>query len=917
MTIPKLTPYTGQVANPDGSQTQTEFTQNMFDQLSYEAQLATQLDATIDGMNNAVDEVEANAVSTENSANAAEAAASSAGYQGLWPDTGGSALKGEIWQTQVGSTPTGEYYTALQNTSVDPVGDNVNWKVNISASDVRNPNLLSNGQFKIASPDNSLPAPSATPQDYPAGFQIFSNWFADDTSGASGVTRVNDILNWTQDGVSSIYTLVPKDGDLTEYTASLAGKLSGAVTSPDTSHVSFSDNGDGNWRITISNSATDIYSCKLEQGSVATGHEVDYGILAKGTTAPRSLYDRFSDSIKLKDFGAVGDGEKDDTQALLNAASAVSGKRIYLDVGDGQYRLTSQVDLDQVWIKSCGAVFKKDHDGLGLLITGGSYYFRLRGDLTVEGVGAGRGDGLSPSTNINAHGIEVRGCRLDIDGRFESTNNQGNGFLINCVGNMNRSVVQQLHGYSNNLRGIRFSGVQDDSSVWQITTFTFGNYEGGVHVDDDFSGRQWDWYCYNEASNNPSGANGVYIGRLRGCKNISIYSEEQMLTGPELLIDSNCENLKVFDMRNNRSVNNSVETCSLFAGNGGLLSQSPISYEPSSRGVSLTEDGTRYIGKKYYGSSSALLMEERLYGTSVYERQLSTRSSNIDLDFSYGASLGDAFYRYGAGNPEYSTFSYGGSRSNPTDTPSGNVFSERHYGQPNGVLRELTRVNHTLDSVVGDRGVSSIGWAVTNNELLPVVRMTLQSDGVLNTPAGYLPFTGLHIGRSESFIESGMAVDIKNVIHEKVAQQSALPDRIPVTDEVTDPRVFAYNQMVDEIENNTKPTVFSQHVPVVSVTEQSLSKVCAGVVDKCILREDGDYDVYIAAVGDNSTVKLDGFKVCDEGGDIEAGDILCTSSTHGYLMKIPDGAPESVCRFKSMERASFVDGKAVVYGYFK
>lgn len=129
MTIPKLTPYTGQVANPDGSQTQTEFTQNMFDQLSYEAQLATQLDATIDGMNNAVDEVEANAVSAQNSANAAEAAAASAGYQGLWPDTGGSALKGEIWQTQVGGTPTGEYYTALQDTSIDPVGDNVNWKV--------------------------------------------------------------------------------------------------------------------------------------------------------------------------------------------------------------------------------------------------------------------------------------------------------------------------------------------------------------------------------------------------------------------------------------------------------------------------------------------------------------------------------------------------------------------------------------------------------------------------------------------------------------------------------------------------------------------------------------------------------------------------------------------------------------------
>ena len=133
MTIPKITPYTGGVANPDGSQTQTEFTQNMFDQLSYEANLSTELNNTVDGINDTAIQVDADATSASQSAAAAEAAASGLDYQGLWPNSGGSANKGETWQTQTGGTPTGQYFTALQNTTVNPVSDDVNWRKVISA----------------------------------------------------------------------------------------------------------------------------------------------------------------------------------------------------------------------------------------------------------------------------------------------------------------------------------------------------------------------------------------------------------------------------------------------------------------------------------------------------------------------------------------------------------------------------------------------------------------------------------------------------------------------------------------------------------------------------------------------------------------------------------------------------------------
>ncbi|CAM0071603.1 hypothetical protein VPHK411_0013 [Vibrio phage K411] len=53
-------------------------------------------------------------------------------YKGLWPDSGGTAEAGDIWQTQAGGSPTGRYYTALINTTTSPTEDNVNWKESVT-----------------------------------------------------------------------------------------------------------------------------------------------------------------------------------------------------------------------------------------------------------------------------------------------------------------------------------------------------------------------------------------------------------------------------------------------------------------------------------------------------------------------------------------------------------------------------------------------------------------------------------------------------------------------------------------------------------------------------------------------------------------------------------------------------------------
>lgn len=261
MTIPKITPYSGGVANPDGSQTQTEFTQNMFDQLSYEANLAAELDATIDGMNNTVDEVNASASSAENSANAAEAAASGLNYQGLWPDTGGSALKGDTYQTQVSGTPTGQYFTALQNTTVDPVGDDVNWRAVVSFSSISGENLIPNAFFEVAGSVTN--PPDSTPRDYTEGDELFSGFKA--VGALSGVTYINGKLNGNGQLYVDIYKTEKQKLSTAQYVASIASSDSVAVESG----ASFVDNGDY-WRVTFD--MNDTFSVKLEQGSVATVH---------------------------------------------------------------------------------------------------------------------------------------------------------------------------------------------------------------------------------------------------------------------------------------------------------------------------------------------------------------------------------------------------------------------------------------------------------------------------------------------------------------------------------------------------------------------------------------------------------------------------------------------------------------------
>jgi hypothetical protein len=119
------------------------------------------------------------------------------------------------------------------------------------------------------------------------------------------------------------------------------------------------------------------------------------GITSTGSTAARTLPDRFADTINVKDFGAVGNGVADDTatiQAAIDAA-ALNSSGATVIIPAGTYKLTATINMKSNVTVVCQDGATIDGESFsGTLVTfngsvGNEFSFsaaRTRGDTTVS-----------------------------------------------------------------------------------------------------------------------------------------------------------------------------------------------------------------------------------------------------------------------------------------------------------------------------------------------------------------------------------------------------------------------------------------------------------------------------------------------------------------------------------------------------
>lgn len=160
------------------------------------------------------------------------------------------------------------------------------------------------------------------------------------------------------------------------------------------------------------------------------------GYKRPGTSAiVRTVADKLSESVSAMDFGAVGDGVTDDTNAFLACIAEAKAKRLPMRIGGGRYKVSKTIDFTGVFYLECDTASAIIVDPSNFTHTYPEFpYAIIFGDPSTA-YGTNRMNAISvkgtlrvdsQSRTSRMHGIFIKGALMDFDSlRIVGFNGEG------------------------------------------------------------------------------------------------------------------------------------------------------------------------------------------------------------------------------------------------------------------------------------------------------------------------------------------------------------------------------------------------------------------------------------------------------------------------------------------------------------
>jgi hypothetical protein len=230
-----------------------------------------------------------------------------------------------------------------------------------------------------------------------------------------------------------------------------------------------------------------VYQTGLNQTGFIGPNNLD--VTATGSTTARSLSNRFSDVVNVKDFGAVGNGVTNDTVAFQAAVNAITtAGSIYVPDPSVSYNLASNVTSGNraiSWIFDGGVVFS----GAGLIVPSNKFGFYYDNDIKNTNVVIQKGTAVSPVAGANAASLVVKHSNQANDGPNPTT----------------ASIAYKYASTANSRVVAVFGEAQD--MVGGVGTFVEGGRFHGVNATDNLKGDTYGVIALAQSGSGVAGQN--------------------------------------------------------------------------------------------------------------------------------------------------------------------------------------------------------------------------------------------------------------------------------------------------------------------------------------------------------------------------------------------------------------------------